>query len=223
MKELIVAASVVLWVAGTGAQGISPEDIAAAIEQGRAGKTLQKKCRASGDNGFDFVVEGPIGRIMRAAREAKGQQRQFTAADVTPALGGPMLTVLARRDPTLRTPYVDPLHPNSTMSITYRTDVVLRSKPSGSERPIVLQPVGPIAYNRENAPGFRVVSRENGGEARRKDLATSLPFPGSDMTASFDLAAFRAIPHRDVEVVIFMTDAGEHRCTISDKERRAIR
>jgi hypothetical protein len=43
------------------------------------------------------------------------------------------------------------------------------------------------------------------------------------MTASFDLAAFKAIPHRDVEVVVFMTDTGEHKCRISEKERQAIR
>ncbi len=160
---------------------------------------------------------------MRAAREARRDHREFATADVTPAVGGPVLTVLARRDPTLMTPYVDPVHPNSTMSFTYRSDVVLRSKPPWSERPIVLQPVGPIVYDRESAPGHRVVYGDPGGDARRKNLAASLPFPGSDITASFDLAAFKAIPHRDVEVVIFMTDAGEHRCKISDKERRAIR
>jgi len=43
------------------------------------------------------------------------------------------------------------------------------------------------------------------------------------MSATFDLTAFRALPPSTVAVVVFMTDAGEHRCTISDKERQAIR
>jgi hypothetical protein len=36
--------------------------------------------------------------------------------------------------------------------------------------------------------------------------------PGSDLIASFDLAAFRAMPAGAVEVVAFMTDSGERKC-----------
>ena len=95
MKQLLVAASVAFWVAGLHAQSLSSQDIATAIEQGRAGKTLHKTCGA--------------------------------------------------------------------------------------------------------------------------------PFSRADMAASFDLEAFKAIPHRDVEVVIFVTDAGERRCKVTEKERRALR
>src|SRR5688572_21589230 len=103
MKAIVVALSVALSAAIPQAQLLSDQDIATAIEQGRAGKTLHKTCKASGENGFDIVVEGPVGRIMRAARLAKGQGRQFTPADVTLAIGGPTLTVAALRDATLST------------------------------------------------------------------------------------------------------------------------
>ena len=43
------------------------------------------------------------------------------------------------------------------------------------------------------------------------------------LAASFDLAAFKGIPHKDVEVVVFMTDTGEHKCKISEKERKALK
>ena len=223
MKAIIVAASVVLGVASTGAQGLLREEIATAIEQGRAGKTLQKKCGAYGDNGFDIVVEGPVGRIMRAAREAKGQQREFTTGDVTPVLAGPVLTVVARRHPGLRASYGEYVSPGFAVdNSVYQTDVVLKSKPSGSDEPILLRPTGPILYDRKNAPGYRSVVRGS-ANGYLADGPRYGPFPGSDMIASFDLAAFKAIPHRDVEVVIFMTDTGERRCKISEKERRALR
>jgi hypothetical protein len=226
MTTRILVACVVFWVASAGAQSafLSPADIAAAIEQGQAGKTLQKKCGASGENGFDIVIEGPVGRIMRAAREAKRADREFTAADVSLALQGPFLTVTARRDHSLTTANSavplpggqglsvlpervaeDRRHDLLTMGSAYRTDIVLRSKPSGSKEPVLLRPVGPIV---EKWIDGRTILR---------------PSPGSDLSASFDLAAFRAVPSRDVEVVIFTSDAGERRCKISDKDRQQLR
>ena len=220
MKPLIVAASVTVCVAGAGVQGLAPEDIAAAIAQGQAGKTLQKSCKASGENGFDITAEGPVGRVMRAAREAKRLNRPFTAADVTEAMDAAVVTVSARRDPTLRTPTTEYVTPGTSKPLDYRTDFVLRSKPSGSDKPIVLKPVEPVIFDVQNAPGNRVAWKEGGGQPR--DTRT-VAFPGSDMIASFDLAAFKAIPHRDIEVVVFMTDTGEHRCKISENERKALR
>ncbi|HYN09806.1 MAG TPA: hypothetical protein VES67_20655 [Vicinamibacterales bacterium] len=93
---------------------------------------------------------------------------------------------------------------------------VLKSKLSGSDEPILLKPVEPITYNSDQAPGQRIVVS---GQADPR----LPPLPGSDMSASFDFAAFKAIPHRDVEVVVFMTDTGEHRCKISENERKALR
>jgi hypothetical protein len=229
MKQLLVAISVALWVAGVHAQNLSSQEIATAIEQGRAGKTLQKTCGARGENGFDIVVEGPVGRIMGAVRDAMRQHREFTADSVTLELSRPVLTVRTRRDYSLSTEsmartmspapgywvlpetspeYYDRSRSLLAMSSSYGTEMVIRSKPSGSAQPVVLRPIGRVMHSRgksSNGPSL------------------SGPVARADMAALFDLEAFKAIPDRDVEVVVFATDAGERRCKISEKDRRALR
>ena len=207
MKAIIIVAGVTLWIAGANVQGLSPEEIAAAIEQGKAGKALQKKCSGVGDNAIDIVAEGPIGRIMRAAREAKRQNEDFTAADV-PAKAGQWLTVTATRVPALHKPNLEYLKSGIGSQLEYRTYFVVRSKAPRSEQAIVLEPLGPI----------RNVLRDS------SPLPSNLPaMPGGDITASFDFAAFKAIRHKDVEVVVFMTDTGEQKCKISEKDRQALK
>lgn len=213
MKTLLVSATLAGWMIGP--QGLSPEDIAAAIEQGRAGKTLHKKCSARGENGVDIVAEGPIGRIMRAARDAKRKNQEFTAADVTPAMAGAWLTVTAARSP-LNEPVREYVTPGMPGGLDYRTSLVIKSKAPRSEEPIVLQPLGPITYNSDNSSSRRVV-------LSGPVPAGAPPLAGTDMAASFDLAAFKAIPHKDVEIVVFMTDTGEHTCKISEKDRTALK
>lgn len=236
MKQLLMAAGVMFWVVSAGAQSavVSQAEVATAIEQGQAGKTLQKKCSASGENGFDVVIEGPVGRIMRAAREARRKDRAFTAADVTPALDGPFLTVTARRDhrltsASLATPMpgvpgglvptelatADRVRDGYTGASAYRPEVIIRSKLAGKGEGALLKPRWPLVDNGE-AGASGAWTPENG-------RPLLLPSRGSDLTATFDLAAFRAMPHGDVEVVIFTSDAGERRCKISEKDRQAIR
>jgi hypothetical protein len=218
MRSALVAAIVGAWLAGTGAQGLSQQDIASAIEQGLAGKTLAKTCFARGDNGMDISVEGPMGRVMRAAREAKKKKRAFTAADVTERMAGPWLLVRAVRDERLRNDVREDVPPGSVGGFRFRGEMVIKSKPSGSEAPTVLQPVGPVYYSIENTGSRQVVTR---GEPATSILP--VPMPGSDMEAWFDFAAFKAIPHKDVEITAFMTDTGSHGCKISEKERMALR
>ena len=218
MKTLLVTATLAAWLIGANVQGLSPEEIAAAIEQGKAGKALQKKCSARGlDNGMDIVAEGPIGRIMRAAREAKRKNKDFAAVDVTPMMAAAWLTVTATRDPTLRKPVSEYVTPGMPGGLVYKTNFVIRSRPSGSEQTIVITPLGPITYNSDQSFSRRVAV--DGGPIP----ANLPPLPGSDMAASFDLAAFKAIPHKDVEVVVFMTDTGEQKCKISENERKALK
>jgi hypothetical protein len=216
MKRLIVALTLGTGLVLNDAQGLSPEEIAAAIEQGTAGKTLQKKCSARGDNGMDIVAMGPIGRIMHAAREAKRKDRSFTAADVTPAMTAPLLTVTAVRDRTLEKTVQEYQTPGMPGGIDYRTWFVIKSKAPKSEEPIVLEPVGPITYDSSKTASRRVVL---GGPVP----GSVGPLPGSDMAASFDFAAFKAIPHKEVEILAFMTDTGEHKCKINENERKALR
>jgi len=226
MKVILVALSLTLTATVPSAQLLSEQEIAAAIEQGRAGKTLHKTCKASGENGFDIVVEGPVGRIMRAARLAKSQGREYTPAEVSLAIGGPegpWLTVAALRDATLTTAanalpskempghYVPSStsmtdRPRSGMLMGEANDsaMAIRSKVTDSHEAQVLASLG-----RLGGRGYWIWSK--GG-------------PNAfDRAAAFDLAAFRALPVGDVEVVVFATNAGERRCKISEKERKAIR
>jgi hypothetical protein len=218
MKTLIAAATITAWLIGANVQGISSAEIAAAIEQGSAGKTLQKKCSPGGlDNGMDIVAEGPIGRIMRAARDAKRKNQDFTAADVTPLMAGAWLTVTATRVRTLHKPVSEYVTPGIPRGLDYRTSFVLKSKPPRSEQAIVLEPLGPITYDSDESFSHRVA--RDGGPVP----ANLPPLPGSNMAASFDFAAFQAIPHKDVEIVVFMTDTGEQKCKISENERKALK
>jgi hypothetical protein len=225
MKATVVALSVALTAAVPQAPLLSDQDVEAAIDQGRAGKTLHKTCKASGENGFDIVVEGPVGRIMRAARLAKGQGRPFTPADVTGAIGGPTLTVAALRD-AIRTTAANAvqskeipgqyLPAESSMAATDRrremftmssisgSAVMVRSKATESQDVVVLKPLGRISGSSD------WIWRKNGPDQ-------------DDITGVFDLASFRALTPGDVEVVVFATNAGERRCKINEKERKAIR
>ena len=134
------------------------------------------------DNGMDIVAEGPIGRIMRGAREAKRKNKDFTAADVTPAMASAWLTVTATRDPTLRKHVSEYVTPGMPGGLVYRTYFVLKSKPSRSEQAIVLNPLGPITYDSDKSFTRRVVL---GGPVPANLLP---PLPGSDIAASFDFA-----------------------------------
>jgi hypothetical protein len=226
MKTTVVALLVALSATVPKAQLLSDQEIASAIELGRAGKTLHKTCKASGENGFDIVVEGPVGRIMRAARFAKGQGREFTPADVTLFIGGPTLTVVALRDATLTTAAnavqskdipgmyvpsdmsmadVDSRRARAAMGSTDGFGMTIRSKPKESQEAVVLGPATRVAGR-----SLIWIWRKSGPDA-------------GDMGATFDLAAFRALPSGDVEVVVFRTAAGERRCKINEKERKAIR
>jgi hypothetical protein len=95
-----------------------------------------------------------------------------------------------------------------TMGATYQTVMVVRSKATESQKAADLTPVGRLRG------GSDWIWSKNG--PKPGDI-------GGDVAAVFDLAAFRALPSRDVEVVVFTTNAGERRCKISEKERKAIR
>ena len=91
----------------------------------------------------------------------------------------------------------------ATMGSTVGIGMMVRTKPKESHEAVVLGPVGRVA-------GWKWIWKKSGPDA-------------GDMAAAFDLAAFRALPSGDVEVVVFRTAAGERRCKISEKERKAIR
>lgn len=188
-----------------GAQPLTPADIAAAITAGQAGKRLQSDCSATGafldltemNGGFYVVLEGPIGRIMRLAGEAKKKYQPFTAEQVTKELQAPTLWLLAE-------PY-----PPKFASGWHRTPaaehVLLKRKGASGDSPAdVLQPA-----TRDLVP----TSWTN---------ALGGKWDGQGITATFDLAAFKALPGDETDIVI-VTPVGERRCKIGKKDRAALR
>jgi len=78
------------------------------------------------------------------------------------------------------------------------THMVLKSKPPSGQLPIVLQP---LSYQIHQT-----------GWGNRKSAGIS---------ATFDLAAFKVTPHKDIDVVT-VTKGGEARCKFSEGMRRRI-
>ena len=234
MKAFVAAVVMALATVATSAQELTSSEIANAIEQGRAGKTLQKKCGATGENGFDIVIEGPVGRLMRAARDAARQHKTFATADVTPELSRAVLTVSTHRDHSLTTaslareraavPGYVVVPDNSASQLRadrpFEFDVQIRHKDSPAGSPAVQRPLGRIKYFWQRSPN-QIISGP--APSTSGPVPSTTPGPGSDMEAIFDLAAFMAIPSGDVDVVVFASDAGQRRCGIYERDRKALR
>jgi hypothetical protein len=87
---------------------LSSGDVDAAIKAGLSGKDLHASCTTSGimsePTEASVIIEGPVGRIMRAARDAKDRHVAFTAADVTDDMKAPTALVTADlKEPAWRT------------------------------------------------------------------------------------------------------------------------
>lgn len=97
------------------AQLTEPE-VTTAVAEGTKGQKLEAECSGTANLAgwhedqaiLEVIAEGPVGRIMRAAREAKSEHRAFSNADVTAEMSARVLTVRA----TLITPFgSDPPNP----------------------------------------------------------------------------------------------------------------
>lgn len=208
ISSLAITATIALAVHAVSGQApgqLSQPDVDTAIQQGLAGKTLASACMAKGgglNSGpmsgvFQVRVEGPVGSIMAAAAEAKKKYLPFTSADVTEGMRAHKLFVTVVPDPPMRV--------SSGMRRTApATHVVLKSKPKGDAEPVVLQPLS-----------FTLVPVEFGNAMGGKSDSQGI-------SAVFDLAAFKAITDPEVDIVI-ITDAGERRCKIGEKDKASIR
>lgn len=190
---------------------LTDSEVEAAIAAGLAGERRQAECVASLmvlDNPTEsealvtITAEGPAGRVMRRAREARQARRPFMAADVTAALRAPVVEITAQVGTS-----VAPAPP-----IPDNTAATSPAKP-----PPVLSPLVAI----------RVRSKEMIGQTLEPidTPAGSSPFlppPGSRtrLSARFDLAAFLALPG-DVEILV--QSRVSRRCSISARDKTAIR
>lgn len=105
--------------ASTGSRSVPPasiteEHILQALEDGHAGRTLEAGCRVYvpgfDDGVYDVRVAGPLGRVMRAAREARGRGIRLSRADLTTLHTAPTVLVWAegRDRAPLLPPVLDP-------------------------------------------------------------------------------------------------------------------
>jgi hypothetical protein len=188
----------------------SDADVELAIRNGLAGKSLDASCSATDPMPIDpgdpktlqVIAEGPIGRIMRAAREANARRLPFTPVQVSADLRAPLLRVTATlTQPAPDNPTGAPPGPPTNLTATAPITVVrLRSRDAS---PTVLHPVS-------LAPGV--------GVGRPPSGVVNV----GAIVAWFDLASFQALPGSDAEVMV-SSARGERRCTLSAKDRRTIR
>jgi hypothetical protein len=204
VAALVVASTVISGAAA--AQGLQRAEIESAIAAGIAGKRLNSTCVATSgfldlgpeNGGFAVIVEGPVGRIMRLAAEAKKKYQPFTIDNVDDEVLAANLFVVA-----------SPNGPSFTGGSWHRTapadHLVLKRKGAKGDDPAdVLQPA-----NLETFP--ESWTNAMGGK-----------WDGQGVTATFDLAAFKAMPGDEIDIVV-ITSAGERRCKIGKKDRAALR
>lgn len=187
---------------------LTSEAIDAAVKDGSAGKVLEASCSATGvfpgkryedDATIHIVVRGPSGRIMQAAGDARQRHLLFDARQVTPEMRAPVLLLIAE----VHVPPVPVIPPTAMVrSLSPPLPAPLTGLRLRGRAPtqIELPPIG----SRAIAPAA--------GQIRQSP----------SFSATFDLAAFKALPGSEVEVLI-TSKAGERRCSLNVDDVKAIR
>jgi hypothetical protein len=168
-----------------------------------AGATFMDMSDTNG--GFTVVVEGPVGRIGRAAAEAKKMYKPFTITDVTDEMAADIITVTA----TPSAPTFGPTHLAFSKidngnpqwhNAPLGKHAVIKTKPKKGETPMILQPmdVTLVPTSWSNAMGGT--------------------FAGQGVLALFDVAAFRALPPGDLDIAIISDIEAERRCKIGKND-----
>ena len=186
---------------------VTTAEVDRAIADGLDGKRLQASCVANGvfpdkpEEGAlaaEVVFEGPVGRIMRRAREAARDRALFDATHVTDADRAPTLSVTAELKTAIaaepfRTPAEPP--PGSPATLPISNIRLWSDGPNPSTIPAIAMSTGGGLMN--------LVS------SRR-------------LTVTFDLAAFRAMPGSRVEAAVYSL-SGERNCHISARDKVGLR
>lgn len=138
-RSLILMMLVALAGPAAAAQELTDDQIKEAITLGTAGKSVTSDCYAKSgflditemNGGFTAYVEGPYGRIMRLAREAKKKYLPFGLDTVTPDMRAGVVTVTA-------TPEGPSLGSGEWHRTPPASHLVLKTKPPKGQEPIVL-------------------------------------------------------------------------------------
>jgi Ca-activated chloride channel family protein len=186
---------------------VTAAEVDRAIADGLDGRRLQASCVANGmfpDKpaegalAAEVIFEGPVGRIMRRAREAARDRTPFDATHVTDADRAPTLTVTAELKSAIAAePFRTPAEP-----------------PPGS--PAAL----PLSYIRlwsdgPNPSTIPAIAMSTGGGLMNQMLSRRL-------TLTFDLAAFKAMPGARVEAAVYSL-SGSRSCHISARDKFGLR
>ncbi|MGE3344828.1 MAG: hypothetical protein AB7L71_15475, partial [Vicinamibacterales bacterium] len=180
---------------------ITEEQILQALEDGHAGRTLEAGCRVYvpgfDDGVYDVRVAGPLGRVMRAAREARGRGVRLSRADLTTLHTAPTVLVWAEGNDKvpLLPPVLDPTPVRGRpTAVATRSAGASRVKVRGvTDTPRILVPLD------SGFPG---------------------PLTWSNV-ASFDLGEFGAI-QGPVEVIVEVGPA-EGRCRLRPEDVARVR
>ena len=186
---------------------VTASEVDQAIADGLAGKRLQAFCIANGvfpDKpaegalAAEVVFEGPVGRIMRRARDAARDRTPFDATHVTDADRAPTLTVTAELKSAIAAePFRTPAEP-----------------PPGSPAALPLSNIR-LWSERPNPSTIPAIAMSTGGGLMQLGASRRL-------TVTFDLAAFRAMPGSRVEAAVYSL-SGERSCQISARDKLGLR
>jgi Ca-activated chloride channel family protein len=198
---------------------LTDAEVEQAIRDGMNGQKAQAVCMAVGafrerpeenQAHADVLLEGPIGRIMHAARDARARRDTLTTAAVTPEMRAPTVLMTAELKTSLRSPG-DPMDSFPAQMPVPGSP----PQPSGLSILRALRLRSPVLTEH--------MLRPLEGPTADRPLVQPVPLNQRyRRTGTFDLAAFRAIPGPDVEVIV-RSVIGARYCTIAAKERAAIR
>jgi hypothetical protein len=199
---------------------LTDAEVEEAIRDGSNGQRAQAACTAAGtfhdrpeenQSRADVLLEGPIGRIMHAARDARVRHATLAVGELTPEMRAPTVLMTAELK-------------GSSTPIGFAPGPVGMSSPqlaSSSQMPALSAIVA-----------LRVRSAILTEHMLRPLIAPPPPAESSPHSTSlsqhyhraetFDLAAFRALPGPDVEVIV-RSVIGARYCTIVAKDRAGIR
>lgn len=202
---------------------LTDAEVEQAIRDGSSGQKAQAACMAVGafrdrpeenQAHAEVLLEGPIGRIMHAARDARVRREVLTADQLAPDIRALTVSMTADLKSSLTTPaFTDPL-PMPT-----------QQPPPGTSRPTALSAIvalrlrGAILTERM----LRPLAAPPAGSADRVPLSTPARLAEHyHRMEQFDLAAFRALPPGDIEVIV-RSVIGARSCVIGAKDRAAVK
>lgn len=203
---------------------LTDAEVDQAIRDGSSGQNAQASCVAVGafrdrpeenQAHAEVLLEGPIGRIMHAARDTRARRETLTADQLAPDMRDP--TVLMTAD--LTTPVPMRGFNTSPLGVPAQPPMPAVSRTAGLSAIIALRLRSPILTERMLRP---LVEPPAASAARAPVDASTRINEHYHRVESFDLAAFRALPPGDIEAVV-RSVIGARSCVISAKDRAAIR